>query len=115
MFRKYTRDGRLLFERHVEGIELDDYIASLPTNWPTRSIADREIPLVPPAVRAAAVDPRGHLWISLSQGYTYVYDTNGDKVRIVQFDAAGTVNPTSFFFTSDGRLLVTPGGYEFDP
>ena len=115
MFRKYTRDGRLLFERHVEGIELDGYVASLPTTWPTRSIADREIPLVPPAVHAAAVDPAGNLWISLSQGYTYVYDANGDKVRTVRFDAAGTVNPTSLFFTSDGRLLVTPGCYEFDP
>ena len=28
---------------------------------------------------------------------------------------AGTVGPTSLFFTGDGRLLVTPGGYEFNP
>lgn len=115
MFRKYDGNGTLLFERHVEGIELDDYLASLPTRWPTRHVADREIPLVPPAIRAAAVDPRGQLWISLSQPYTYVYDASGDKVRTVQFSAAGTINPTSLFFTRDGRLLVTPGCYEFDP
>ena len=115
MFRKYDRDGGLVFERHVEGIELDGYLASLPTSWPTRSIADREIPLVRPAVRAAAVDPTGHLWISLSQEHTYVYDANGDKVRTVRFDAAGTISPTSLFFTQDSRLLVTPGCYEFDP
>ena len=115
MFRKYDRDGGLVFERHVEGIELDGYLASLPTSWPTRSIADREIPLVRPAVRAAAVDPTGHLWISLSQEHTYVYDANGDKVRTVRFDAAGTISPTSLFFTQDGRLLVTPGCYEFEP
>ena len=115
MFRKYDSTGRLLFERHVEGTELDDYLASLPTRWPTRRIADRELPLVTPAVRAAAVDPGGQLWISLSQPYTYVYDAHGDKVRTVQFSASGTVSPTSLFFTRDGRLLVTPGCYEFDP
>jgi len=68
-----------------------------------------------PAIRAAAVDPQGQLWISLSQPYTYVYDARGDKVRTVQFSAAGTISPTSLFFTRDGRLLVTPGCYEFDP
>ncbi|MBF8300329.1 MAG: hypothetical protein HW394_699, partial [Acidobacteria bacterium] len=115
MFHKYDSNGRLLFERHVEGIELDDYLASLPTHWPTRRIADRELPLVLPAVRAAAVDPEGQLWISLSQPYTYVYDAHGDKVRTVQFSASGTVSPTSLFFTRDGRLLVTPGCYEFNP
>ena len=115
LFRKYDSDGRLLFERHVEGSELDGYLASLPTSWPTRRIADRELPLVRPAVRAAAVDPLGHLWISLSQDHTYVYDGDGDKVRTVRFDAAGTIGPTSLFFTPDGRLLVTPGCYEFDP
>ena len=115
MFRKYDNNGRFLFERHVEGIELDDYLASLPTRWPTRQVADHELPLVLPAVRAAAVDPTGQLWISLSQPYTYVYDSHGDKVRTVQFSAAGTVSPTSLFFTRDGRLLVTPGCYEFDP
>ena len=115
LFRKYDSSGRLLFERHVEGAELDDYLGSLPTRWPTRRTADREIPLVPPAIRAAAVDMRGQLWISLSQPYTYVYDARGDKVRTVQFSAAGIVSPTSLFFTRDGRLLVTPGCYEFNP
>ena len=115
MFRKYDSNGRLLFERHVEGIELDDYLAFLPTTWLTRKVADREIPLVTPAIRAAAVDQLGQLWISLSQPYTYVYDAGGDKVRTVQFSAAGIVSPTSLFFTHAGRLLVTPGGYEFDP
>jgi len=115
MFRKYDGNGRLLFERHIEGTELDDYLGSLPTQWPTRQVADGELPLVLPAVRAAAVDDAGHLWISLTQPYTYVYDTHGDKVRTVQFSAAGIISPTSLFFTRNGRLLVTPGCYEFDP
>ena len=115
LFRKYDRTGVLVFERHIEGAELDRYLATLPTRWPTRRVADREMPVVLPAVRAAAVDARGQLWISLSEPYTYVYDADGDKIRTVQFSAAGTISPTSLFFTSDGRLLVTPGCYEFRP
>ena len=61
------------------------------------------------------VDASGKLWVSLTVPYTYVYDADGDKVRTVQFAGAGTISPTSLFFTRDGRLLVTPGCYEFDP
>jgi len=115
MFQKYDGVGRLLFERHIEGPEIDRYLAGLPDRWPTRRIEDRELPLVAPAVRAASVDPRGRLWVSLMEPYTYVYDAQGDKVRSVQFSAAGIISPTSLFFTKDGRLLVTPGCYEFKP
>ena len=115
MFRKYDAKGVLLFERHVEGRELDDFVRSLPTQWPTRKVEDREVPYVTPTVRTAAVDMNGQLWISLVVPYTYVYDSDGDKARTVQFQAAGTISPTSLFFTSAGRLLVTPGCYEFDP
>jgi hypothetical protein len=114
-FRKYDRSGTLLFERHIEGLELDDYLAALPTRWRTRRVEDREIPLVTPAIRTATVDTHGRLWISLMQPYTYVYDARGDKIRIVQFSAAGIISPTSLFFTHDGRVLVTPGLYEFRP
>jgi len=115
MFHKYDEHGRLLFERHIEGAELDPHLASLPTMWRSRRDADREFPLVVPAVRAAAVDGRGHLWVSLTEPITYVYDAQGDKIRHVQFRAAGIISPTSLFFTQDGRLLVTPGCYEFTP
>ncbi|NOT24964.1 MAG: hypothetical protein HOP16_02570 [Acidobacteria bacterium] len=115
MFRKYDARGTLLYERHIEGAELDAYLASLPTHWPTRRVQDREMPLVVPAIRAATVDTRGRLWISLNQPFTYVYDRQGDKIRTVQFRAAGLLSPTSLSFTSNGRLLVTPGCYEFNP
>lgn len=115
VFRKYDGKGVMVFERHVEGRELDQHLASMPTTWPTRRVQDREIPFIVPTVRAAAVDPKGQLWISLNAGYTYVYDAHGDKTRTVQFHAAGPLNPTSLFFTRTGRLLVTPGCYEFRP
>ena len=115
MFRKYDREGRLLFERHVEGTELDRAIAVLPTVWPRRPGGGRErdLPLVVPMVRAAAVDAQGMLWIALVQPYTYVYDADGNKTRVVQFKGAGILSPSSLSFTASGSLLATPGCYEF--
>ena len=113
MFRKYDRAGRLVLERHVEGREIDDFVAKLPTTWPKRQTADGELPLVAPTIRAAAVDRDGNLWISFVVPYTYVYDRDGDKIRTVQFHAAGVLAPNGLFFGQNGRLLATPGLYEF--
>jgi hypothetical protein len=115
LFRKYDVNGELVFERHIEGRELDRHLRGLPTIWPRRRLEDREVPFVTPNVRAAAVDPRGQLWVSLIVPYTFVYDTHGDKMRTIQFRAAGPIEPTSLFFSKSGRLLVTPGCYEFQP
>jgi hypothetical protein len=115
MFRKYDAAGTQLFERHIEGPDLDDYIRALPSSWPKRRTDAGELPIVQPAVRAAAADPDGNLWISLMTGATYVYDSVGDKRRTVQFRGAGIVAPRGFFFTKEGTLLVAPGCYEFNP
>src|SRR5262245_3794013 len=114
VFRKYDAKGTLLFERHVEGPELDDYLRTMPTLWPDRKTEDGDVlPLVLPAIRAAGVDRVGRLWITLMQPFTYVYDASGDKSRTVQFKGADILSPNSLFFTKDGRILVTPGCYEF--
>jgi hypothetical protein len=115
IFRKYSDAGALLFERHIEGRELDPVLDSQPTRWPRRRVQDREVPLVTPVVRAAAVNASGELWVSLVVPFSYVYSSDGDKVRTVQFAGAGLISPTSLFFSRSGRLLVTPGCYEFDP
>ena len=115
IFRKYSAAGGLVFERHIEGRELDALLDAQPTRWPRRRVQDREVPLVTPVVRAARVSPSGELWVSLGVPHTYVYSADGDKIRTVQFSAAGIISPTSLFFTRGGRLLVTPGCYEFDP
>jgi hypothetical protein len=112
MFRRYDAAGEIVFERHIEGVEIDQYLRSVPTTWPRR--AGGELPIVPAMIRTAAVDRAGDLWISLVAPYTYVYDSRGDKRRTLQFRAAGVVAPTSFFFTHDTRVLVTPGCYAFD-
>jgi hypothetical protein len=114
-FQKYDAKGTLLFERHIEGVELDAHIQALPTVWPRRASGEgRGLPLVPPLVRAAAVDPDGRLWISLVEPFTYVYDQVGEKIRTVQFKGASLLAPSSLSFAKGNRLLVTPGCYEFN-
>jgi hypothetical protein len=111
LFRKYDRSGRLLFERHIEGPELDPLIQALPTTWPR---TEGRRPIVPPLVRTAAVDGAGRLWVSLREPYTYVYSPAGERVRVVQFVAAGVTAPSHLFFRRGGRVVITPGGYTFD-
>ena len=113
MFRKYDAKGELLFERVIQGREVDPVVAAIPDRWPRR--ATGELPLVAPAIRTSAVDPAGRLWVSFVHPVTYVYDANGEKIRTVQFRAAGMIAPSSLWFNSDGKLLVTPGCYEFLP
>ena len=115
VFRKYDAHGGLVYERLMQGRDLDSLLDDQPTTWPRRQAGDREVPFVAPVVTAAAVDPQGQLWTSLATGYTYVFDAQGDKIRTLQFRGAGPLNPTSMSFTRSGRLLVTPGCYEFDP
>jgi hypothetical protein len=114
VFRKYDAAGHLLFERRIQGREIDEFVSRLPTSWPRRRTEDGELPLVSPTIRAAAADARGHLWISFVEPFTYEFDADGDKIRTVQFRAAGILSPNSLFFEPGGRLLVTPGLYMFD-
>ena len=113
-FRKYDPTGRLLFDRHIEGPELDELVQALPTTWARRKGEDGELPIVMPSVHAATADAAGNLWIATAAGITYVYDPNGEKKRAVRFRGAGPLSPTAMSFTPKGRLLVTPGCYAFD-
>jgi hypothetical protein len=114
-FRRYDRTGNLVFERLIQGREVDELLAKQPTTWPRRQTEFGEQPLVTPLIRAAAIDTGGNLWVSFTSPFTYVFDSDGDKVRTVQFRAAGLVAPSSLFFGKNGRLLVSPGLYEFAP
>jgi len=114
-FRKYDPQGELVFERRIEGREIDPLVAGLPTTWARRKTEDGELPLVTPTIRAAAVDAAGRLWIAFVTPQIYVYDRDGDKIRSVQLRAAGIVAPSSLAFGKGGKLLVTPGLVEFTP
>jgi hypothetical protein len=96
----------------MQGVEADAIVDRLPSRWLRR---EGELAVVRPTVRAAAVDPQGHLWVSFADPFTYVFDADGDKIRTVRFRGVDLMAPTGLFFTGDNRLLVTPGLYEFDP
>jgi hypothetical protein len=118
LFRKLDDAGRLVLERHIEGPELDPVIQGLPTVWPRRRAPGGEtlIPVVRPVVRTAAVDGSGNLWVAFADPpCTYVYDAQGERTRVVQFRGAGIISPSGLFFAPDGRLLVAPGCYIFQP
>jgi hypothetical protein len=113
-FRKYDASGRLVFERRIQGREIDAYVNRLPTLWPKRDANGGELPFLTPTIRSAAVDASGRLWTSFAEPVTYVFDGDGDKIRAVQFVGAGPVSPNHMSFDANGRLLVTPGLYVFD-
>jgi hypothetical protein len=112
-FRKYDAQGELLYERIIQGREIDPLVAAIPDRWPRRT--GSELPLVAPTVRTAALDQSGRLWISFVLPFSYVFDASGEKIRTVQFRAAGILTPSSLSFNDRGRLVVTPGCYEFSP
>ena len=113
VFRRYNTKGELLFERVIQGRELDPILEQMPTQWPRRKVDGTELPLVVPTVRTAAVDRRGHLWVAFLTPVTYVFDDHGDKIRTVQFRATGIIAPSSLAFSTKGNVLITPGCYEF--
>lgn len=115
VFRRYDAKGALVFERLMQGREIDPLVGQMPTKWPRRMVDGTELPLVMPNVRTAAVDGDGRLWVGFLTPYTYVFDADGEKIRTVQFRAAGLMMPSSLYFSPRGRLLVTPGCYEFAP
>ena len=84
-----------------------------------REIANKGTEITNAAIEALpqrlSVDGAGRLWVSFVVPVTYVYEADGEKVRTVQFRGAGVVAPSSLSFTSRGRLLITPGCYEFAP
>ena len=61
-FRKYDDNGTLIYERRVQGREIDPLVAAIPDRWPRRNPG--ELPLVAPLVRTAALDRAGKLWVS---------------------------------------------------
>jgi hypothetical protein len=110
-FRKYDRAGQLVYERHIEGREIDPLVQALPNSWTTR--ADGARPFSEPIISTAAADREGRLWIATRTSYTYVYE-RGEKTRTVLFQGARLIAPSSLFFMRSGRLLVGPDGYEFE-
>ena len=103
LFRKYDDGGRLVFERHIEDVELDRFMQTLPTTWKRRRPRTARFPLVLPSVLAAAADRRGNLWISTAVGVTYVYDAQRRQ-------AAGGAVPRGRHARADRDVVHASGG-----
>src|SRR5690606_35012793 len=86
LLRRYDAAGQLVFERHIEGIELDAIIQQLPDTWTERGDGSRPLPA--PVVRTAEMDDEGQLWVVLQTGHIYIYDRAGEKRRVVVFGGA---------------------------
>jgi len=113
VLRRYDAKGGLVFERVIQGRELDPIVEQMPKQWPRRQVDGTELPLVVPNVRTAALDPRGNLWVAFLTPFTYIFDASGDKIRTVQFRATGIIAPSSLAFSTKGSVLITPGCFEF--
>jgi ABC-type multidrug transport system fused ATPase/permease subunit len=112
VFRKYDAAGSSSSSGASQGAR-SITCRGLPTKWPTRQTSEGELPLVTPTIRTAAVDRGGNLWIA------FVVPTPTSTIATAtrshrQFRAAGIMRPNSLFFGQNGRVLVTPGLYEFD-
>ena len=112
-FRRYHASGALMFERHIEGTELDDYMRNRPTTWPRRKTADGEIPVVRPAVRAAAADPSGALWVSGCPLHLRVRP-HGRQTTRRAVPGRRHHGPERPVVHATGRLLATPGCFLFN-
>ena len=115
IFRKYSATGALVFERHIEGRELDVVLESQPTRWPRRRVQDREVPLVTPVVRAAGVEPDGRA-VGVAGRAVHLrlrHRRRQGPHRAVQ--RRRHHQPDQPVLQPQRQLLVTPGCYEFDP
>ena len=76
--------------------------------WGTTPLTALPLSVLPAAVQVERL-------ASLAVPSTYMYDAEGDRARVMQFQAAGVVTPTNLSFATGGRLLVTPDCYELRP
>ena len=96
IFRKYAADGTLLFERHIEGTEIDALLDAQPTRWPRRRVEDREVPFVAPVIRAAAVSPRRRAVDLAGRARTPTSTTRrATRSAPCSSTAPGSIGPTS--------------------
>lgn len=107
IIQKYTRRGDLLFEKRLEGPELDrlvamflsksdeSYLTISPDGFPARVIALEGI-----------ARPDGNLNVVLVDGSVYVADKDGNKVSIVRPASDDSFTPEMTGLSPSGEVLV---------
>ena len=96
VFQKYDAAGQLVFERRIEGREIDASIAEPADDLADAQDGGRRDAARDADVRTAAVDRRRAVCGSRSSCRTPTSSMrDGDKIRTVQFRGAGMIAPTA--------------------
>ena len=99
-FRKYDASGELVYERAIQGREIDPVIAAIPDRWPRRG-GGRGAAGRADGSTAAVIGPAA-LWISFVVPYTYVYDATVRKSARCSSAARVSLSPSSLWFNDRG-------------
>lgn len=111
LIRKYGADGRLVFERRLEGPEIDRLMEAIQKR---RYIATKSDGV---DVRIIALDPvidpaNGNIMVPLVDGSIYVADRDGNKLSILRpawtNRGDGTFRPFVAGLGANGEFMVTP-------
>jgi hypothetical protein len=107
IIQKYTRRGELVFEKRLEGPEVErlaetvasesgeSYLMMSMDGFPERVIA----------LEATAL-PGGEINVLLTDGSVYVADAEGRRVRVLRPQAAAGFTPDMAGASPDGELLI---------
>lgn len=111
LIRKYAPDGTLMFERRVEGPEIDGLLEAIQKR---RYIATKIDGI---DMRIIALDPvidpvNGNIMVPLVDGSVYVADREGNRVSLLRPAWAnrgdGTFRPFVAGLGANGEFMVTP-------
>lgn len=111
LIQKYSPDGTLVFERRLEGLELDQLMEAIQKR---RFIATKVDGV---DVRIIALDPvidpaNGNIMVPLVDGSIYVADRDGNKLSLLRpawtSRGDGTFYPFIAGLGANGEFMVTP-------
>lgn len=108
ILQKYKPDGSLLFERRLEGPEIDNLTRILVTDTPDKYISfgydglDARVIVLDPVV-----DPRsGRIYVILADSSVYVADQNGDRLSCLHPPPGQSLFPFMSGLGPDNEVLV---------
>ena len=105
--QKYTREGELVFERRLEGPEVDRLteLVLSPESGGNLTISTDGFPEHVMSLEAVSL-PGGEINVLLTDGSVYVADAEGRKVRVLRPKAEGSLTPDMVGLSPGGETVV---------